>query len=190
MEALAAQTVLNQIIYIVFMFSAGISHAASIHISEACGTGQYQRARQLGRLGLGLGVLVMLLFAIPYALLPEQVIGLFISTEHANNLDAVRLATTGLLIAIVLQVFDASQNIGNGILRGIGDTAGPLRISLFGYWLVGLPAAWLLGIVSPYGIFGVWAGLAIGLAATALLLIVSFERQLKALDRAGAVALS
>ncbi|USW94359.1 MATE family efflux transporter [Pseudomonas proteolytica] len=65
MEALAAQTVLNQIIYIVFMFSAGISHAASIHISEACGTGQYQRARQLGRLGLGLGVLVMLLFAIP-----------------------------------------------------------------------------------------------------------------------------
>ncbi|NMX68810.1 MATE family efflux transporter [Pseudomonas sp. WS 5111] len=190
MEALAAQTVLNQIIYIVFMFSAGISHAASIHISDACGTGQYQRARQLGRLGLGLGLLVMLLFAIPYALLPEQVIGLFISTEHANNLDAVRLATTGLLIAIVLQVFDASQNIGNGILRGIGDTAGPLRISLFGYWLVGLPAAWLLGIVSPYGIFGVWAGLAIGLAATALLLIVSFERQLNALDRAGAIALS
>ncbi len=94
------------------------------------------------------------------------------------------------MIAIVLQVFDASQNIGNGILRGIGDTAGPLRISLFGYWLVGLPAAWLLGIVSPYGIFGVWAGLAIGLAATALLLIVSFERQLKALDRAGAIALS
>ncbi|WP_243667036.1 MATE family efflux transporter, partial [Pseudomonas brassicae] len=37
MEALAAQTVLNQIIYIVFMVSAGLSHAASIHVSEACG---------------------------------------------------------------------------------------------------------------------------------------------------------
>ncbi|MFO2465970.1 MATE family efflux transporter [Pseudomonas sp. 15FMM2] len=190
MEALAAQTILNQIIYIVFMFSAGISHAASIHISEACGTGHYQRARQLGRLGLLLGLATMLLFAIPYALVPEQVVALFISVEHANNLNAVQLASTGLLIAIVLQIFDASQNIGNGILRGIGDTAGPLRISLFGYWLVGLPAAWLLGIICPYGIFGIWAGLAIGLAATALLLVVSFERQLKALNRADAIALS
>ncbi|WP_457370441.1 MATE family efflux transporter [Pseudomonas sp. SDO5201_S390] len=181
MEALAAQTVLNQIIYIVFMFSAGISHAASIHISEACGIGQYRRARHLGYLALGMGVVTMLMFAAPYALIPEQVIALFISADHANNLDAVNLAATGLLIAIVLQVFDASQNIGNGILRGIGDTAGPFRISLLGYWLVGLPAAYLLGIVGTYGIFGVWSGLAIGLAATALLLVWSFEKQLKAL---------
>ncbi|MFC6301051.1 MATE family efflux transporter [Pseudomonas sp. CCM 7893] len=183
MEALAAQTVLNQIIYIVFMFSAGISHAASIHISEACGIGQYQRARMLGHLALVMGLVTMVLFAIPYALIPEQVVSLFISVDHADNLDAVQLAATGLLIAIVLQIFDASQNIGNGILRGIGDTAGPFRISLLGYWLVGLPAAYLLGIVSPYGIFGVWSGLAIGLAATALLLVWSFEKQLKALSQ-------
>ena len=181
MEALAAQTVLNQIIYIVFMFSAGISHAASIHISEACGVSDYQRARTLGHLALVMGLVTMLLFAIPYALMPEQVVSLFISADHAGNLDAVQLAATGLLIAIVLQIFDASQNIGNGILRGIGDTAGPFRISLLGYWLVGLPAAYVLGIVSPYGIFGVWSGLAIGLAVTALLLVLSFERQLKTL---------
>ncbi|NBF01579.1 MATE family efflux transporter [Pseudomonas sp. Fl5BN2] len=181
MEALAAQTVLNQIIYIVFMFSAGISHAASIHISEAYAAGHYPRARQLGHMGLAAGGLLMLLFAVLYLLFAQQIVGLFISAEQATNQEVLALAATGLLIAAVLQFFDASQNIGNGILRGIGDTAGPFRISLCGYWLVGLPAAYVLGILNPNGIYGIWIGLAIGLAVTASLLLISFEKQLKAL---------
>ncbi|WP_025128563.1 MATE family efflux transporter [Pseudomonas sp. PH1b] len=181
MEALAAQTVLNQIIYIVFMFSAGISHAASIHISEAHAAAQYHRARQLGHMGLAAGGLLMLLFAVLYLLFAQPIVALFISAEQSANQEVLALTASGLLIAAVLQFFDASQNIGNGILRGIGDTAGPFRISLYGYWLVGLPAAYVLGILSPNGIYGIWIGLAIGLAATAVLLLVSFEKQLKAL---------
>ncbi|MDT9151137.1 MATE family efflux transporter, partial [Escherichia coli] len=80
------------------------------------------------------------------------------------NATALALATSGLLIAAVLQIFDASQNIGNGILRGTGDTAGPLRISLLGYWLIGLPLAYLLGVTANYGIYGIWVAQTIGLA--------------------------
>lgn len=181
MEALAAQTVLNQIIYIVFMFSAGVSHAASIHISEAHGAGQYHRARQLGHMGLVVGAALMLLFALLYLLFAQQIVALFISAEQATNQQVLSLTASGLLIAALLQFFDAAQNIGNGILRGLGDTAGPFRLSLYGYWLVGLPAAYGLGVLGAHGIFGIWIGLAIGLAATAVLLVLSFERQIKAL---------
>ncbi|MCO8169446.1 MATE family efflux transporter [Pseudomonas sp. 21LCFQ02] len=182
-EALAAQTVLNQIIYIVFMISAGISHAASIHISEACGAADYQRARRLGFVALALGVAAMLLVAVPYVLMPDAIVALFISAEQSSNSKTLALAASGLLIAVVLQVFDASQNVGNGILRGVGDTAGPFRISLFGYWLVGLPAAWLLGIAAQLDIYGVWIGQTIGLAVTAALLVVAFRKRLAHLDR-------
>lgn len=177
-EALAAQTVLNQIIYIVFMISAGISHAASIHISEACGTADYRRARKLGFLGLGLGVAAMLFVAVPYVLVPDAIVSLFISADQRTNADTIALAASGLLIGVLLQIFDASQNIGNGILRGAGDTAGPFRISLIGYWCVGLPCAYLLGIGVDYGIYGVWIGQTIGLAATAALLVVAFEKRI------------
>jgi len=183
MEELAAQTVLNQIIYIVFMISAGISHAASIHISEACGGRNYIRARQLGFIGLALGVISMLVISIPYVIVPDIIVALFISADHHDNKIALKLAAAGLLIAIILQLFDATQNIGNGILRGIGDTAGPFKISLIGYWLVGLPFAYLLGITANYGVYGVWVGQTIGLAATAALLVMAFHRHINRMCR-------
>ncbi|MDI6104778.1 MATE family efflux transporter [Actinoplanes sp. NEAU-A12] len=176
-EALAAQTVLNQLVYIVFMISAGFSHAASVHISEAGGNADYARARRLGLLGLAWGVIATLVVAIPYLLIPEAIVSLFISAEYAANAEVIALTASGLLIAAVMQIFDAGQNIGNGILRGVGDTAGPFRISLVGYWLIGLPAGYLLGVSAGWGVRGVWIGQAIGLAATAGILLFAFLRR-------------
>ena len=99
-DALAAQTVLNQIIYIVFMISSGISHAASINISEACGSRDYSRARRLGKTGIGLGAAAMLLVAIPYILWPTTIVSWFISADEDFNATAISLAASGLLIAI------------------------------------------------------------------------------------------
>ncbi|MFD5771190.1 MATE family efflux transporter [Streptomyces sp. NPDC127049] len=182
-EALAAQTVLNQIVYIVFMVSAGLSHAASILISEADGRDDYREARTLGLLGTAWGVIATLLVAAVYLAVPEAIVSLFVSAEHAGNADIVALTVTGLLIAALMQVFDATQNIGNGILRGIGDTAGPFRISLVGYWLIGLPAGYLLGITAGWGVEGVWTGQTIGLAATAAILLAAFLRRVERLHR-------
>ncbi|GFH39127.1 MATE family efflux transporter [Streptomyces pacificus] len=187
-DALAAQTVLNQIVYIAFMVSAGLSHAASIHISEAAGADDYVTARRTGLLGTGWGVVAMLAVAVAYLAFPEPIVSLFISAEHAGNADILALTATGLLIAALMQVFDAAQNIGNGILRGIGDTAGPFRISLVGYWLIGLPAGCLLGLVADWGVEGVWIGQTIGLAATAAILLVAFLRRVDRLHRASAGA--
>ncbi|WP_262508317.1 MATE family efflux transporter [Streptomyces spongiicola] len=187
-DALAAQTVLNQIVYIVFMISAGLSHAASIHISEAAGADDYVTARRTGLLGTGWGVIAMLVVAVAYLAFPEPIVSLFISAEHAGNADILALTATGLLIAALMQVFDAAQNIGNGILRGIGDTAGPFRISLVGYWLIGLPAGCLLGVGAGWGVEGVWIGQTIGLAATAAILLVAFLRRADRLHRAAAGA--
>ncbi|MEV6520342.1 MATE family efflux transporter [Longispora sp. NPDC051575] len=185
-DALAAQTVLNQIVYIVFMVSAGLSHAASIHISEAASGGDYGRARRLGLLGLAWGVVMTLAVAVVYVLSPTSVVSLFLPAEHASDTGIVALTASGLLIAAVLQIFDASQNIGNGILRGLGDTAGPFRISLLGYWAIGLPAGYLLGVGMDWGVEGVWIGQTIGLAATALLLVIAFLRRADRLRRAEA----
>lgn len=187
-DALAAQTVLNQIVYIVFMISAGLSHAASIHISEANGSGDYLGARRMGLLGMAWGVIAMLVVAVAYLLIPNSIVSLFISNGDIGNAEVIALTVTGLLIAALMQVFDAAQNIGNGILRGLGDTAGPFRISLVGYWLIGLPAGFLLGITAHWGVRGVWIGQTIGLAATATILLVSFLRRVDRLHRAGSSA--
>lgn len=180
-DALAAQTIVNQVIYIVFMISVGLSHASSISISHACAQRDYRGARRLGYTGLGVGVGAMLLIALPYLAMPDHVIAPFLHGRDAANADVLALATGLLGIAACLQVFDCSQNIGVGILRGLGDVRSSFRISLVGYWLIGLPVAYMSGIVLGHGIYGIWTGLAIGLAATAMLLVRTFEARLGAL---------
>jgi MATE family multidrug resistance protein len=188
--ALAAQTIVNQVIYIVFMISVGLSHAASISISHACARHDYRGARRLGYTGLALGVGAMLLVALPYLSAPARVLAPFLDRGVATNTDVLHLATGLLTIAALLQVFDCSQNIGVGILRGLGDVKSSLRISIVGYWMIGLPVAWSAGVALGYGIYGIWVGLAVGLAATAMLLLRRFEHRLGVLraDRKGAQA--
>lgn len=183
---LAAQTIVNQVIYIVFMVSVGLSHASSISISHACAQHDYHGARRLGYTGLALGLGAMLLLALPYLAMPGEVIRPFLDARSAANADVLNLAAGLLTIAALLQVFDCGQNIGVGILRGLGDVKSSFRISLVGYWLIGLPIAYFAGIVLGYGIYGIWAGLAVGLAATAALLLRRFESRLGQLATAPA----
>nr|BEK63155.1 hypothetical protein KPHV_03820 [Kitasatospora purpeofusca] len=90
-------------------------------------------------------------------------------------------APSGLLAVVaVLQFFDCAQNIGVGLLRGLDDTRSGFRITLVGYWAVGLPAAWLLAHPLGGETRGLWLGLLIGLATTAVLLLRRYTRALDA----------
>jgi MATE family multidrug resistance protein len=174
-KALAAQTIVNQVIYIVFMVSSGISYAVSIHISEACSQAQFARARRLNYSGLALGLAAMAMLAVPYLMIPGTIVGLFMRTPPGLQSGTGELAAGGLAIAALLQIFDCSQSLASGALRGTGDTTSPFKLSLIGYWAIGLPAAYGLGVALPLGIYGIWSGLTLGLAVTAVLLIVAFE---------------
>jgi Na+-driven multidrug efflux pump len=94
------------------------------------------------------------------------------------DLTALSLAAKVLTIDAILQFFDCAQNIGVGVMRGIGEVRRSFHVTLLGYWVIGLPIAYLLGIALHSGLFGVWIGLAIGLASTAALLWRTFDRQL------------
>ena len=181
-SALAAQTVVNQAVYIVFMVSSGISYAVSIYISEAISQADFTRARRLSYTGLALGLLTMAVVAVPYLTMPNAIITLVMGTQTDLQPGTVELAAGGLAIAALLQVFDCSQSVANGSLRGAGDTASPFKLSLLGYWFLGLPAAYVLGIALRFGVYGVWSGLTLGLAATTVLLMVAFETRLERLE--------
>ncbi|WP_246459745.1 hypothetical protein [Streptomyces himalayensis] len=52
------------------------------------------------------------------------------------------------------------------------------------HWLVGLPAAWLLGFATDLDTLDVWLGLLTGLAATATLLLRRFALSIGRLEEA------
>ncbi|MEV0375223.1 MATE family efflux transporter [Streptomyces sp. NPDC050636] len=173
--ALAAHTAVNQLVYIVFQVAVGLSHAASINVSRELALGRTDDARRLKNTALACAGAVMTVVGIVYLALPRLVLAPFLDSGSAQ---ALTIATQLLMVTAFLQFFDCAQNIGVGLLRGLDDTKSGFRITLIGYWAVGLPAAWLLA--SPLGLdtLGIWLGLLTGLATTAVLLLRRYNRQL------------
>ncbi|MGV9668115.1 MATE family efflux transporter [Nocardia niigatensis] len=166
--ALAAHNVVYQIVYIVFQVAIGLSHGASILVSKAVAREEFAHARSVAWLALRCAGVVAGITGVAYVLAPDWVLRPFLADSDSAT---VTLAHTLLLIAIVLQFFDAAQNIGVGLLRGLEDTKAGFRLSLVGYWGVGLPTALLLAFPAHLGAAGVWWGLTAGLAVTAALML-------------------
>ncbi|MBF6097599.1 MATE family efflux transporter [Nocardia cyriacigeorgica] len=166
--ALAAHNVVYQIIYIVFQVAIGLSHGASILVSHAVARDEFDHARALAWLALRHATVIAAVTGVAYVVIPDLVLRPFLDPGDTATIE---VAKTLLLIGIVLQFFDAAQNIGNGLLRGLKATKAGFRLSLIGYWLVGLPTALLLAFPAGLGAAGVWWGLTAGLAATAGLML-------------------
>ncbi|MGW5109263.1 MATE family efflux transporter [Nocardia sp. NPDC004123] len=179
--ALAAHNVVYQIVYIVFQVAIGLSHGASILVSKAVARDEFAHARSVAWLALRCVAVVAGVTGVAYVLAPDWVLRPFLADSDSAT---VALAHTLLLIAIVLQFFDAAQNIGVGLLRGLKDTKAGFRLSLVGYWGVGLPTALLLALPAHLGAAGVWWGLTAGLATTAALMLRRFFTLLHAQEQA------
>ncbi|WP_067142452.1 MATE family efflux transporter [Microtetraspora malaysiensis] len=179
-SALAAHTAVNQLIYIVFQVSVGLSHAASIGVSREVALGRAGAAARIARTALVCGAAVMTVVGLVYLAVPELVLRPFLDPSGGQYRQTLDIATSLLLVAAVLQYVDCAQNIGVGLLRGLDDTRSGFRITLVGYWAIGLPAAWLIGAVAGAHTVGAWLGLLTGLAATGGLLLRRFHRSLAA----------
>ncbi|MFE0178399.1 MATE family efflux transporter [Streptomyces sp. NPDC059002] len=166
--ALAAHTAVNQLVYIVFQVAVGLSHAASINVSRELALGRTADARRIKNTALACAAAVMTVVGIAYLTVPRLVLAPFMDSGSDR---ALTIATHLLIVTAFLQFFDCAQNIGVGLLRGLDDTRSGFRITLIGYWAVGLPAAWLLSHPLGLDTVGIWLGLLTGLATTAILLL-------------------
>ncbi|MCX4819913.1 MATE family efflux transporter [Streptomyces sp. NBC_01142] len=177
--ALAAHTAVNQLVYIVFQVAVGLSHAASINVSRELALGRTDDARRIKNTALACAAAVMTVVGIAYLALPQLVLAPFLDSGSGSGSDqALTIATHLLIVTAFLQFFDCAQNIGVGLLRGLDDTKSGFRITLIGYWAVGLPASWLLAYALGLDTLGIWLGLLIGLATTAVLLLRRYSASL------------
>ncbi|MGW4896066.1 MATE family efflux transporter [Kitasatospora sp. NPDC004240] len=176
--ALAAHTAVSQLVHIVFQTAIGLSHATSINVSRELALGSYDAARRLRTTALACGGAVATVLGGLYLALPGLVLRPFLDPGAAADRPAVEIAAGVLGVVVVLQFADCAQTVGIGLLRALDDTGGAFRLTLVGYWLVGLPAAWLFAHPLGGGPRGVWLGLLTGLAATAVLLLRRYARSL------------
>jgi multidrug resistance protein, MATE family len=154
-----------------YMVPLGISAAAAVAVGHAIGAGNPARARRAGTLAIALGVGFMGCMALLLIALPRAIIGIW---TH----DAQVLALGAHILAIVagFQIFDGTQSVSTGALRGLGETRYPMLMNLAGYWFFGLPLGALLSFALQWGLSGIWLGLTVALVTIALLLSMRWLR--------------
>ncbi|MEV6783463.1 MATE family efflux transporter [Streptomyces sp. NPDC051098] len=183
-DALAAHTAVNQLVYIVFQVAVGLSHAASINVSRELALGNHDDARRIKNTALACAAAVMAVVGLLYVTIPRLVLAPFLDSGTSQ---ALTIATHLLIVTAFLQFFDCAQNIGVGLLRGLDDTRSGFRITLIGYWAIGLPASGLLAYAAGLDTLGIWLGLLTGLATTAILLLRRYTRSLNEREAAAAL---
>ncbi len=168
---LAAQQVALNLVSLAFMIPLGLAQAANVRVAHRIGAGDHGGARLAGLVAIGLGAAVEFVLAAINVSAPERIVGLYLDSADA---DAFRIAVSLLGVAALFQIADGVQCVASGALRGLGDASIPFALATLGYWVIGIPAAWLLTFPAGLGAAGAWWGLAAGLTVTATLLTSRF----------------
>ncbi|KAB2959098.1 MAG: MATE family efflux transporter [Thermoanaerobaculia bacterium] len=164
---LAAHSIVLNLASLAYMVPLGISIGATTRVGNRIGAGDRPGARRAAWVAFGLAAMVMLVFAAGFVLGRGVIPG-----WYSRDAAVVALAASVLPIVAAFELFDGLQVVGGGILRGVGQTRVAAAANLFGYYALGLPLGAWLGAPERWGLAGLWWGLALGLCAVALTLVV------------------
>ena len=170
-DMVASHQVALNVAALFFMVPLGLAMAITVRVGNAVGRGDPAGVRYAGFCGIGLTLVTQTVSACLMLGFPQ-----LIASFYTHDKTVIALAAQLLVLAGLFQFSDGIQVASNGALRGLKDTRVPMAITLFAYWIVGMPVGWWLAFHVGLGARGIWMGLIAGLSAAALLLFVRFWR--------------
>ena len=168
--ALAAHQIALNLASVTFMVPLGISSAGAVLVGHAIGRREPSVAAHAGWTAIGVGAGFMAAAAIVFVAASTPLVAIF-----SSDAEVIATGSALLLVAAAFQLFDGTQAVTTGVLRGAGDTRTPMITNLAGHWLLGLPVGYALCFPLGWGVIGLWLGLCLGLIAVALVLLAAWR---------------
>lgn len=168
---LAAHQVAINLASITYMMSSGVAAAAAIKSGNYFGARDHRNLNLSSRASYHVVIVFMCITALIFTFANNALPWIYTSDKAV-----IVIAAQLLIIAALFQLFDGTQVVGLGILRGMGDVNIPTFITFLAYWVIGLPIGYFLGITLKWGVAGVWYGLVLGLMISAILLYIRFKK--------------
>ncbi|MDP2388051.1 MAG: MATE family efflux transporter [Bacteroidota bacterium] len=173
-EQIDAHGIALSIAAFTYMFSSGISGAATIRVGNFKGQNDYVNVNKASNASMISVLVVMGGFAMIFFLLHS-----YLPQAFSTDQEVIGLASKLLIIAGFFQLFDGMQVTILGILRGLGDVRVPTIITLIGYWIICLPLSYFFGKTLGYTAQGIWSALLCGLSFVAVALYIRFRILMK-----------
>lgn len=173
-ESLAGHQVAISMAAMTYMISFGLASGTTIRVSHAFGEHNPNELRHAVFASLHMVIAFMSLMGILFILLRTQLPLLFTSDPAV-----IQVAAGLLIVGAFFQIFDGTQVVLLGALRGMADVRIPMFIAFFSYIVVSLPVSYLLAFVFNFGYPGVWVGFVFGLSTAAVLFGFRLRNQIR-----------
>lgn len=174
--SLSAHAIAQLVSATTFMLHMGISQAATVRAGRALGRGDPTDLKRGAVAVMAIAYVWVVITMVLLLVFPEPLISLFMDPAEPARDVVIATATVFLVAAAVFQFADASQLMALSLLRGLQDTRMPMLLAVISYWIVGVPASYLLAFRTDLGGSGIWWGQVAALSTAALLLQIRFWR--------------
>ncbi len=168
---LAAHQIAISLASVTYMMSSGLAAAAAIKSGNYFGAKDHKQLRLASNASYHVVIAFMCFTAMIFTIFNQA-----LPWIYTSDISVIHIAAQLLIIAAIFQLFDGTQVVGLGVLRGIGDVNIPTFITFLAYWIIGLPLGYYWGISLKLGVAGIWSGLVLGLMVSAILLYIRFKK--------------
>ena len=152
--AMAAHQVGMNIMGLSFSFGDGLQATAVALIGRSLGQNDEELAKEYGRVCRRLGLIISFALACIYFFGGHAMMSAFF--EEA---EIVKIGVDITRIIIIVVIFQVSQVIYMGCLRGAGDTGYTALASIISVTVIRTAFSYMFGYVLGFGINGVWMGI-------------------------------
>jgi MATE family multidrug resistance protein len=177
---LAAHQVANQCTLLPLMLAFGMSQAAATLTSLALGAHSRRMALRVGWEAVYFGIAAMFVIAALLLTLGHFAIAAILPVGIPERDHVASLAWRLIVVGALSLAADGAHNVAMGALRGLNQGRLTIYSAIVGYWLVGIPLAWWLGVRCGMGAVGVWIGVGAGLYVSAGMLLCFLYRATRA----------
>lgn len=152
-NAMAAHQVAMNIMGLSFSFGDGLQSTAVALIGRSLGEENPDLAKEYGRTCRSIGAVIAVILTFVYYFGAEPLCSLFFEKRTI-----VEIGVSIFHVIIFVVIFQISQVIYMGCLRGAGDTAYTAMASTISVTLIRTIVSYFCGYILNWGIVGIWLG--------------------------------
>ncbi len=146
---------------LMFMLALGLASATSVRVGIAHGRRDWPDRALAGWVGFGVTIVFMLGFTLLLSLAPEATIRLY-----TQDPELIALAMPVFVLIAWLIVADGAQICLSNSIRAAADPWSPTYLNFGSFFIVMIPAGYILGIVQERGVVGLYEAIIIGSIAS------------------------
>ncbi|PHM46185.1 multidrug efflux protein [Xenorhabdus mauleonii] len=179
---IAANNITITVASLMFTVTGGFSTVTTVKVSYLNAKRDIQSIFRFSAIATAAAAFIASVLCVLFYLYPYSIISLY-----TKDILVINAAMSIVIFLCFFHLFDAFQYMLSGIFRGLHETKIVFYAPIIGYWIIGIPLGFILGltdiITGKMGLVGFWYGLVLGLIINAIILSIILKMKFKRLAK-------